>query len=96
MKTEKEILKIIESDNLIKKYLYKDHWMSGSSTVVYPITVYRATIEIQLLTYKNVFNKCIDRIVKASEGLLSDGLFSKGDGSCPPKLIFYFTNERYS
>lgn len=88
--TKDEILNIIESDSLIEKYLYDHHWISGSSTVVYPITVWSGSITIQLATRKNVFSKCIERIVKVSDGLLSDGIFSKGDGSCPATLNFYF------
>lgn len=92
MKTKEEITKIILSDSLIAKHLYGQHWMSGSSTTVYPVTVWQNDITVQLATRKNVFNKCIERIVKASEGLLTDGCFSKGDGSCPATLRFYFNN----
>lgn len=91
MKTKEEIANIILSDSLIAKYLGQ-HWISGSSTIVYPVTVWQNYIEVQLATRKNVFNKCIERIVKASEGLLTDGYFSKGDGSCPATLRFYFNN----
>lgn len=92
MKTKDEITKIILSDKLIGKRIYPHFWMSDGGTIVHPITVWQNNITVQLATRKNVFNKCIERIVKASEGLLSDGLFSKGDGSCPATLRFYFNN----
>lgn len=91
MKTKEQIIEIIESDKLIQKYMYKYIWISGSSTQVAPITVWSDGIYIQIHTRKNVFAKCIGRIVKASDGLLSKGSFVKRDGSCPDILVFYFS-----
>lgn len=92
MRTIEEITEIIKRDSLISKYL-ADHWISGSSTLVYPISVSKNNITIQISTQKSVFKNCINRILKASEGLLSDGLFNRGDGSCPATLCFFFSEE---
>ena len=88
-KTIERIKTIITTDRLLKKHLYKDIWLSGSSTMVYPITIWKHRVDIQLDTSKNVFTKCIERIVNANKDLFKCGIFSKNDGSCPSELIFF-------
>lgn len=82
---------VILNDSLIKKNLYNYTWIGGSSTKVYPITLWveRGEIVIQLNSKKNKFNKCIERIIKNSNGLIVYGSFNKNDGSCPATLSFY-------
>lgn len=91
----KELSEMIARDSLIKKHVYKGTWISGSSTEVYPITVWRSDITVQLQTKRNLFRACIKRIVSASGGLLEDGYFSRGDGSCPARLVFLLKKSRY-
>lgn len=86
----KELKEALLKEPLIKKYLYNGTWLSGSSTIVYPITFWRCTVELQLNTHKNVFQKFIKRFVEQHSDLVADGYFSKMDGSCPPTLTFYY------
>ena len=84
-----KILKEIQNDKLINKYLYKYTWLSGSSTTVYPITVWEKdkTIVIQINTDKNFFKKLIERYKNKYKNIENADFF-KSDGSCPSRLIF--------
>ena len=63
--TKERINKFIDDfkkEKLVQKYLCKYTWLSGSSTTVYPITIWKDYIEIQWSSDKNIFKKFIDRI----------------------------------
>lgn len=79
----------ISAEPLIKKYLYKYTWLSGCSTKVSPITIWknRGEIVFQIDIDKNVFNKFIERMVKKYN--LRYGYFEKSDGSCPSSIHLY-------
>lgn len=47
---------------LTKKYLYNNTWLSGSSTYVSPIAIWKKEIVFQWGSDKNIFNKFIKRI----------------------------------
>lgn len=53
----------IAKDKMFAKYIYNHTWLSGSSTTVYPITIFETSKEIifQLNTNKNVFKKFIKK-----------------------------------
>lgn len=74
------------------KYIYKYTWLSGSSTDVYPITVWRDNISVQLDTddKRHFQQKSLNDIVEKHKGLLTRAEFEKSDGSCPSELNFYF------
>lgn len=82
------IQKVIKNDPLVRKHLLGYAWLSGSSTEVPPVQVSGDTIELQLSTHKNVFARCIERIVEKSKGFLTSGRFVRNDGSCPSCLVF--------
>lgn len=90
-----DIITELKQDKLIQKYLYEYTWLSGSSTYVYPIMVYRTKddrikeITLQIKTDKNVFKKLIERYKSKYNDILY-GYFSKSDGSCPSSLVFTF------
>lgn len=86
-----DFIKEIENDKLIKKYLYQGIWLSGSSTYVYPITIWNTSkqITIQLTTDKNLFNKLIKRYKNKYKNI-DYAYFWKSDGSCPSTLNFKF------
>lgn len=88
----------LKEDKLIKKYLYKYTWLSGSSTTVYPIMCWEQDgfikeITIQLDADKNVFNKLIERY-KNKYNNIDYAYFDKSDGSCPSKLVFKIKESR--
>lgn len=82
-----------QMENLVKKYLYKGTWTSGSCTKVYPIMVWKNDIEIQWDCDKRIFDKFINRIVEKYNDLFEWGYFWKTDGSCPSHITFKFTDE---
>lgn len=78
----------LKQEPLVKQYLEKHSWLSGSSTEVHPITVWQDTIVLQWTCPKAYFGKFIQRIVRENPDVLTDGWFAKHDGSCPAEIIF--------
>lgn len=82
-----------------KKYSRGDTWISGSSTVVYPLTawwderVYKARFEIRLAGAKShkgryaAFRNLLNKLKRRFPGL--EGRFFRFDGSCPDIYIIY-------
>ena len=87
----KDFVDELQNDKLIKKYLEVGTWLSGSSTIVCPITIWERSREVvlQLTTDRNVFNKLIERY-KNKYNNIEYGYFDKRDGSCPSILVFKF------
>lgn len=83
----------LENEKLVKKNLYKYSWLSGSSTQVSPITIWRNRVELQWDSDRRIFDKFIKRIVKENEDLIAYGSFWKSDGSCPSTITFRFREE---
>lgn len=91
------ILEDIKKDKLIQKYMYKYTWISGESTTVYPIMVYRCKsyiidITIQIDTKRNYFKKLIERYMNKYKNI-EYAYFSKTDNSCPSYLYFKLKEE---
>lgn len=86
-----EIVNAIKSEKVLAKHIYHHHWVSGSSTLVYPITLWSRNVEIQVDTDKNLFNGCIKRILERFPNLFSNGYFWKSDGSCPSHVTLMYT-----
>lgn len=85
---------VVERSEFFQKYGYKSHWTSGSSTLVYPITINMVDmcIEIQLGcdTLRGV-KKALDKLVRQiGEELVSKHYVCKYDGSCPNVAKIYF------
>jgi len=89
----KQVVAEFQNEKLVKKYLYEHEWLSGSSTVVHPITIWADEVVIQWKSNKNVFEKFIKRIVNKYNDVFEYGYFWKSDGSCPSKLVFCFNDE---
>ena len=80
----------LKNEPLIRKYMRKYTWVSGSSTTVYPIMFWKDEVCVQLETHKNVFEKFIKRFVEQHGDLVVAGHFNRNDGSCPPELTFWY------
>ena len=80
----KEFLK----DNIVKKNLCNGTWLSGSSTTIYPITIWKKEVVIQWKSDRRIFDKFIKRTVEKYSDLFKDGYFWKSDGSCPSTITF--------
>lgn len=94
MKAKDEIVNAIKGDKTLAKHIYKHTWISGSSTTIYPITLWLTDVCIQLDTDKNLFKKCIERILAKYPNLFKDGYFCKNDGSCPAELNLSIRTKR--
>ncbi|MBQ3543482.1 MAG: hypothetical protein IJA34_00595 [Lachnospiraceae bacterium] len=81
-----------KKEEMVKKNLYEYIWVSGSSTKVYPITIWiegaiTSDIVIQWKNDKRC-TKFINKIVKKYNDILEEGYFWKSDGSCPSTITF--------
>lgn len=85
---------VVERSEFFQKYGYKSHWTSGSSTLVYPITInmVNMSIEIQLdCDSLRGIKKALDKLVRQiGENLVSRHYLNKYDGSCPSTAEIYF------
>ena len=88
-----EIVAAIRNDKTLAKHILKYSWLSGSSTEVSPITLWRKQVDIQLDTCKNIYKKTIKRIIANNPNLFYDGYFQKNDGSCPATITLLYTDE---
>ena len=86
------VLAIIKKENTIWKHVYKNTWVSGSVTEVYPITLWNDYVSIQIDTKRSVFNKAIKRVVDEYPYIFANGMFCKNDDSCPAEIRFYYTD----
>lgn len=79
---------IAEIRNKIGKHIYTSTWLSGSSTDVYPISIYHNNntntydIRIQLKANRNYFTRTIEYFKKKYADITYMGYW-KSDGSCP-------------
>lgn len=96
----KKFLDTIKNDPVVKKDLYPHTWLSGSSTYVTPITIWRdddTLISNQIVLQWNTDKKptkWISQIEKFGKklGFIRHAVWSKSDGSCPSTITFYFYN----
>lgn len=90
-----DIINEIKNDKLIQKYLYQHIWTSGSSTLVYPVEIWRNKDEtireiiIQIDTKRDYFKKLIKRYEEKYKEI-EYSYFDKTDDSCPSRLVFKF------
>lgn len=91
--TAKRIVAAIKEEPVIARHILYHHWISGSSTVVYPITLWPEHVDIQLDVYHNYFDKAIARVLAKHGDLFRDGYFCKWDKSCPDEIRFNYTKE---
>jgi hypothetical protein len=93
MKIQDQIVAAIKEEPVIARHILDHHWTSGSSTVVYPITLWERSVCIQLDTHRDYFEKAVARVLKKHTDLFKDGYFCKNDDSCPAEIRFYYTDN---
>ena len=91
MKIQDQIVAAIKNEQVIAKHIDPQHWISGSSTLVYPITLWPEKVCIQMDTDHNYFEKAIKRVLDKNKDLFKNGWFWKSDGSCPNTITIYCT-----
>ena len=92
MKINSFVNKLIR-EKIVIKYLFPFKRLSGSTTIVHPITVTKNKIILQWQSDKKIFDKFIQRMVKEYNHMFESGHFWKSDGSCPSTITFWFTDE---
>lgn len=80
-------------EKIVIKYLCPFKRLSGSSTIVHPITVTKNKLILQWESDKKIFDKFIQRMVKEYNHMFESGHFWKSDGSCPSTITFNLKEE---
>ena len=91
-----ELMTRIENSKFFKRYGYDGHWMSGSSTIVYPITHWCPSKEIVIQIdpladhsgMTNSFKKLYNELAKDFD--ITDWHYDKSDGSCPQTYTIWY------
>ena len=86
---------IIENSNLFKNHGYDRHWISGSSTVVYPIAVWHPSKEIVIQMDRDKYRGRTQATRKLIKDLtevipIKGWHYNPNDGSCPPELTIWY------
>ena len=92
----KEMAAAVLDDKMIEKHLLTYTWTSGSSTVVYPIMIWKKEITLQMdgnEKNRDAYNKAIARVCTKYPHLFCNGWVSNYDGSCPMSISFSYTNQ---
>ena len=90
------LIDAIKSNKRIDARIYKDSWVSGSSTIVTPITIWGMPVRevrVQLKDAKHFPLKSAQKIADEFSGIVSRIALVKNDGSCPAELVIYTKQE---
>ena len=90
------LIDAIKSNKRIGARIYKDSWVSGSSTIVTPITIWGMPVRevrVQLKDAKHFPLKTAKKIADEFSGIVSRISLVKNDGSCPAELVIYTKQE---
>lgn len=89
----RKFIEELKEEEMVKKNLYKFTWLSGSSTTVYPISIYYESFPTSSVVLQwdndNRCTKFVNKIVKKYANILERGYFWKSDGSCPSTITFW-------
>lgn len=95
MTPEEFVNDVLYNDRVFKKNVLNHTWLSGSSTIVYPVTIWEGDcIEIQWRGNENRYQKWIDRMVAKSQGIVKRGVYLKTDGYCPSMITFKLNKDK--
>lgn len=86
-----EVANKIAKSDFFKKHGNRQHWVSGSSTIVYPITIWKDDncIEIQVKNMHGI-KAALDKLVNEFGEQVRTHYICKYDGSCPNVAKIYF------
>ena len=88
-------LEIIENSRFFNNHGWNHHRISGSSTVVYPITHWvpnrEITIQIDREKYRGR-TQAARKLMRELEPVLdiNSWVYIPNDGSCPPELVIFY------
>ena len=92
-----KVLDTVEKSNLFKNHAWKHHWTSGSSTIVYPISLWEPNQEVIVQMDREKFRgrtQAIKKLVKDLSDIpgfeVTDWHYTPNDGSCPPELYIWY------
>lgn len=87
-----QFIEEIKKEEMVKKNLYEYTWLSGSSTTVYPITVWVESFPTSEVVFQwksdRQCNRFINKMVEKFKDIIEEGYFWKSDGSCPSTITF--------
>ena len=90
----RSIYSTILGEETIHKHIIEYNWVSGSSTIVYPINIGITDVEVQMDSgNRNYYNKAIQRLVAHNPHIFKNGYFCKTDGSCPSFIRLVYSDE---
>ena len=84
----RELIDKIKLHPLCKKNLYPYTWLSGASTNVYPIEVYKPENRITLQWWSDRNCPAFIRWIESFD-IVDKAQFWKSDGSCPSTIAIY-------
>jgi len=82
---------VLVNDKAVVKHLWKHHWISGSSTVVYPVETDLVSYEVNLQWDSSNLNTAkwlMTRMLRYSN--VTYVHFQRSDGSCPSEVTIRF------
>lgn len=97
------VAEFLTTDATMARNIAKGNWVSGSSTVVSPVSIWAATaskpteIVVQLKDYRaslHTFRGVVGRLLKAFPDIVSHFCVSNYDGSCPRTFHVYIGESR--
>ena len=90
----RSIYSAILGEETIHKHIIEYNWVSGSSTIVYPINIGITDVEVRINSgNRNYYNKAIQRLVANNLHIFKNGYFCKTDGSCPSFIRLEYSDE---
>lgn len=90
----RSIYSAILGEETIHKHIIEYNWVSGSSSIIYPINIGITDVEVQVNSgNRNYYSKAIQRLVAHNPHIFKDGYFCKTDGSCPSFIRLVYSDE---
>ena len=91
-KQVKCLISALKKHKRLGKRIRTDNWVSGSSTIVTPITIWGLPaheIRVQLKDAKSFPLKSAQKFKETFDGLISAIVLNVNDGSCPAELAIF-------
>lgn len=93
-----QFIEEFKAEKFVQKNLCDFSWISGSSTPVYPISVYTNSWKSEIVIQWKSDRKCegfINKMVGKYNDIIMWGKFWKSDGSCPSTITFRLKDAIY-
>lgn len=91
------MIETIKKHPLCKKNLFVYTWLSGSQTIVYPISIHPNPLNIKEVVLQWKSDKVCPAFmawIKKKFENVKDVIFWKSDGSCPSNITIYIEADK--